>query len=533
MYSKNNKSKYSFRYNRPLTNLEVNLTDTYLTTIQISISLQNTGTEKWPIGTMLKPNDNNIISFKSIIINPKYEIAPNGRTMSKIPLIFPGDIEPGDYCVVVDVVLGTGEIIGDFFFGVFINDKKNINNNQNNFKINNNQLIPPEKKIKNKVNRIVNDKPKEKENIDLAAEIERLKKKNIQLKNAFEVLKKNSEDRYNRILKEFREVFDEKEELLKQIEKNDNIDELVKEKEDLLNEIYLFHQEKNVKEEEMNHQILNLIQEKNRLILLLNDEKKKVAELKKQNKDKVVDLVSKQEEENQKIINDLYGHIEVLEVQKAELESENAKLNDKNKKHLNEFVKQKAVITKENTELKNTIEIMKQNEQKNNELKFQLEKQQLIKKDFQINKVNDFSFIKSEQNTKNLNKEKLLINNTNSFEIDNKIVYQKNKIFGKPEVISEVNIQIDKNKENKENENVQGDLNEELNKKEIINDNTNNKEQQQINHKKELTNEEIQRIFDNLEKQFKVSSIFREEEIIKCIIDGNGVEDKIQDLLFH
>ena len=532
MYSKNDKSKYSFRCDRPLTNFKVNLTDTYLSTTQISISLQNTGTEKWPIGTMLKSHDNNIISFKNIIINPGYEIAPNGRTMSKIPLIFPGDIEPGDYCVVVDVVLGTGEIIGDFFFGVFINDKKNINNNQINFKINNNQLIPPEKKIENKANRIVNDKPKEKENIDLAVEIERLKKKNIQLKNAFELLKKNSEDRYNRILKEFREVYDEKEELLKQFEKN----ELVKEKEDLLNEIYLFHQEKNVKEEEMNHQIQNLIQEKNRLILLLNDEKKKVAELKKKNEDEVADLVfkkTKQEEENQKIINDLYGHIEVLEVQKAELESENAKLKDKNKKHLNEFVKQKAALTKENTELKNTIEIMKQNEQKNNELKFQLEKQKLMKKDFHINKVNDFSFIKSEQNTKNFNKEKLFINNTNPFEIDNKIVYQKNKIFGKLEVISEVNIQIDKNKENKENENVQGDLNEELNKKEIINDNTNNKEQQQINHKKELTNEEIQRIFDNLEKKFKVSSIFREEEIIKCIIDGNGVEDKIQDLLFH
>lgn len=523
MKNKNDKSKYSFRYTIPFSNLQVNLTETYLTTNHKQITLQNTGSKEWPIGTMLKSHENNVITFKDVILNSRYEISPNASVKAKIFLFFPGDIEPGDYCVVVKVVLSTGEIIGDFFFSVIINDDKRVNYSirKHIFNTNLNENEVKEKKTE----KIVGNYNKPKEQIDLEAEIERLKHKNILLKNAFQSLKQGSESRYNRILREFREVFEEKEQLKKKIlpqkGNNENTDKEAQEKKILLEEISKINQEKEENEKKMTDKIKLLTQEKNRLILLLNDEKKKVEELEQKKKNEILVLVNKQrkeEEENQKILDDLYEHIEVLEVQKNELKSENEKLIDKNKKHLNEFIKQKTNLTKENAELKSTIEIMKQN---------QLDKHKLITKDFQINKVNNISLIRTEQNDKISNNEKLFIVNPYTFMLQSKNASEKNIIR------NEINIQICKNKENKENDIIQGDLNEKYNKKEIVNDNTNNKEQEQINDKKELTKEEIKIIYDILEQKFQVSSIFKEEEIIKCIINGNGDYEKTKNLLFY
>ena len=53
------------------------------------------------------------------------------------------------------------------------------------------------------------------------------------------------------------------------------------------------------------------------------------------------------------------------------------------------------------------------------------------------------------------------------------------------------------------------------------------------NENKKLTEEEIKSIIEDLDRRYNVTSIFSPEEIRNAIIQGNGDDDKIQEILFE
>ena len=508
LFNGNKITEFSFKFkDSENNNIKISLSEVRKYLFFLPVTLTNTGIASWPINTCLECQNNSIISFSSIILNNKKEIKPQQSIDKKIHINIPLNINPGEYCVVIKVILSNRRIIGDFFYTITIfderlNDLKAFYQNQA-FSQGKSRSLLLNKKLEVKENPIYQD--------------------NGQTNRKIQMLNQKNEAQNNR---EFRELNDLQKE--NDQKKDEAKFKIIKENQELLLELNKQKNNFEIKEKELCQQIKILLEEKNLLKQDLDAEKDKNINYEKQNLT-LIWQKSEQQKENEKIVTELLGQIELLEQKNEKLEKILKEQEAKNEKTLNELQMKKMVVVQQNFHLKTEIENLKKME--TNNLQKIEELQNILLQNNLASKLYpniSFSEIKDEEKKIQNNKD---FNLNSIFHIEDSILVENENIPKKVFEMQKESFQLfsneSLNKYKKEQINIE--IIQNANKK--IHNNSNNKEKQ-INEKKALTEKEILTIFDYFQNKFNVNSLFKKEEMIKLIIDGNGDYDTIEELIF-
>ena len=200
-------------------------------------------------------------------------------------------------------------------------------------------------------------------------------------------------------------------------------------------------------------------------------------------------------------------------------------LNNKNDNIIDEFfnISIKARDKKNNSEIINNMEIHQNCNKKSNYETIKLTNSYLMNEiitDTTRNDVQENSILQTEGNAPTLGSNLTLSNNIVSGKTNIKITKDTPQVILSPEFI------IKK---------IDDDYDDNLNKETIGNINNHEKNKNILitpKNKDELSEEEIERIMNELDKKYYVFSIFDKNEIKNSIIEGKGDQNKIQKILF-
>ena len=545
------KPLYSCCISSRLNQMEINLIDIKKNNVKKeTILLINNGKESLPPIFKLVNSPENKIKFKEKIVNKYYEIPPTVSFCVDLEFVFPSYIQPDSYIVIGKIQIDKlGEFDG-FSYCIDVKETKNVYMN-NDYKprinqVKKNQNISGYNDKMQYSYQFVSDQMQNQENDnsfrqkntnDFNMRTQNMGKQNISrrtdnttVKNKYNFHQVNNQGNW----KEYKVQSCLNPNQSSSFNEFDYEKKNIAEKEEKDKQKNVINQLNEEKEKQTN--VINRLKEKNNMLVQQNE---KLESEKKMIEQQYNDLNKKYNQINTNLIsidtfNNLKNEKTIIEnkLNKSE-QDKNALLNEIN--HLKEEVKQ----------LKNEVENL--SAEKENLNNFIIQQQS---RNQNVNQVPSYENENEVRNEIQLNNNNFDENLRNKYKnIENYQNFNINQISSQPVNIDPTQINNRENTYPSVEENVEEDDETNINATNGIesNDNsgitpsniqenltkTGDDKKDSSNENKKLTEEEIKSIIEDLDRRYNVTSIFSPEEIRNAIIQGNGDDDKIQEILFE